>query len=71
MNTTFTQLARSHFNYLARRFPVMCASDEFRFIPRAQDAAGCYHRLEDLDAAAIDECINQLRQYRYTRKHSL
>jgi uncharacterized protein (DUF885 family) len=60
MNTTFTQLARSYFNYLARRFPVMCASDEFHFIPRAQDAAGYYHRLENLDVSAIDECVGQL-----------
>ncbi len=63
MSTPFTQLARSYFNYLARRFPVMCASDEFHFIPRAQDAAGYYHRLEDLDASVIDECVEQLNGF--------
>jgi uncharacterized protein (DUF885 family) len=63
MNTTHTQIARRYFNDIARRFPVMCASDEFHFIPRAQDAAGYYHRLDDLDAAAMDGCINQLEVF--------
>ena len=63
MNTIHTQLAPRYFNYIARHFPVMCASDEFHFIPRAQDAAGYYHRLDDFDAAAIDECINQLKAF--------
>jgi hypothetical protein len=63
MNVTHTQLAYRYFNYLARSFPVMCASDEFHFIPRAQDAAGYYHRLDDLDATAADECINRLKVF--------
>ena len=58
------QLARRYFNYLARHFPVMCASDEFHFMPRAQDAAEYYHQLDDLEAAAIDECINRLNEFR-------
>ncbi len=63
MSTTHIQLARRYFNYIARRFPVMCASDEFHFIPRAQDAAGYYHRLDDLGVAAIDECVSQLETF--------
>ncbi|MEJ2656830.1 MAG: DUF885 family protein [Desulfobacterales bacterium] len=63
MNPAHTQVALRYFNYLARRFPVMCASDEFYFLPRAQDAAGYYHQLDDLDAAAIDECINRLKKF--------
>ena len=63
MNVTYTQLARKYFNYLARCFPVMCASDEFHFIPRAQKAAEYYHRLDDFGVAAIDECINRLKAF--------
>jgi uncharacterized protein (DUF885 family) len=63
MNVTHTQLAHRYFNYLARCFPVMCASDEFHFIPRAQDAAEYYHRLDDLDGAAVDECIDRLKAF--------
>ena len=64
MNATHTQLAIRYFNYLARRFPVMCASDEFHFLPRAEDAAEYYNRLDDLDAGCIDECLNQLKDFR-------
>ena len=64
MNATHTQLAIRYFNYLAHRFPVMCASDEFHFLPRAEDAAGYYDRLDDLAAGCIDECLKQLREFR-------
>ena len=64
MNATHTQLAIRYFNYLARRFPVMCASDEFHFLPRAEDAAEYYDRLDDFDAGCIDECLNQLKDFR-------
>jgi len=64
MNATHTQLAIRYFNYLARRFPVMCASDEFHFLPRAEDAAKYYDRLDDIDSDSIDECLNQLREFR-------
>ena len=64
MNSTHTQLAIRYFNYLARRFPVMCASDEFHFLPRAEDAAEYYDRMDDFDADCIDECLNQLKDFR-------
>ena len=28
------ELAENYFDYLAEHFPVMCASDEFHFMPR-------------------------------------
>ncbi len=40
-------LAQEYFGDLARRFPVMCASDEFHFLPRAQAAADYYDKLDD------------------------
>jgi uncharacterized protein (DUF885 family) len=53
-----------YFNFLARRFPVMCASDEFHFLPRAEAASKYYDRLEDLGAQTIEDCLAQLKAFR-------
>jgi hypothetical protein len=49
------KLAEEYFDYLAGHFPVMCASDEFHFFPRAQNAAKYFHKLDNLDADALTE----------------
>jgi len=54
--------ADRYFAFLADRYPVMCASDEFHFLPRAQDAANGYHRMDDLSDAAIEDTIQRLKQ---------
>ena len=59
----YEKLADSYFNFLAERFPVMCASDEFDFLPRAENAARHYDKLDQIDAAAIEETIDQLSSY--------
>ena len=64
MKANHIQLALRYFNDLAGRFPVMCASDEFHFLPRAQAAAEYYDRLDDLGAGAIDECVSRLKSFR-------
>ncbi len=64
MKAPHIQLALRYFNDLAGRFPVMCASDEFHFLPRAEAAAGYYDRLDDLGGTAIDECVCRLRSFR-------
>ena len=56
-------LAQEYFDDLARRFPVMCASDEFHFIPRAQASANYYDKLDVLDAAAIEESIEKVKSF--------
>jgi len=56
-------LAQKYFDDLARRFPVMCASDEFHFLPRAQAAANYYDKLDDLDPAAIAESIEKIKSF--------
>ncbi|MGD9277262.1 MAG: hypothetical protein PVG37_01660, partial [Desulfobacterales bacterium] len=61
MKASHIQLALRHFNDLAGRFPVMCASDEFHFLPRAEAAAEYYDRLDDLGVGAIDECVGRLK----------
>lgn len=52
-----------YFEYLARRFPVMCASDEFHFLPRAEDADRYYDHLDNLDADSINETISIVREF--------
>jgi len=64
MKNPHKQLADRYFNDLAKRFPVMCASDEFHFLPRAQAASGYYDRLDDLGSSAIDECVGQLKSFK-------
>lgn len=64
MDETHNQLSVRYFDYLARRFPVMCASDEFHFLPRAEDAAKYFDRLDDFNAGNMDECLNQLEEFR-------
>ena len=57
------QLAASYFNYLARRFPVMCASDEFDFLPRAENAVEHYDKLDRLNSDVIEEIIDRLKNF--------
>ncbi len=57
------RLAQEYFDYMARRFPVMCASDEFHFLPRAQAAANYYDKLDDLDSLAIAAGIERVKDY--------
>lgn len=57
------KLVQSYFDFLAKSFPVMCASDEFHFLPRAAAASRFYDRMESLGAAFIEECISTLREF--------
>jgi hypothetical protein len=59
----YKKLAATYFDYLAERFPVMCASDEFDFLPRAENASKYYDKLDKLDAVAIEEVIDKLKQF--------
>ena len=62
MKPSVHELADRYFEYVAKQFPVMCASDEFHFLPRAQAACRYYDRLEDLEAGSIENCL-QARTY--------
>jgi hypothetical protein len=64
MKAPHIQLALRYFNDLAGRFPVMCASDEFHFLPRAQAAEEYYDRLDDLEECAIEECVGRLTSFK-------
>jgi len=56
------EIAERYFDYLAERFPVMCASDEFHFLPRAENARKHYGKLDNLDADAVAETLDQLKK---------
>lgn len=59
-----SEIAERYFDIVARYFPVMCSSDEFHFIPRAEKATLYSDRLDNLDADAINECISHLKEFR-------
>jgi uncharacterized protein (DUF885 family) len=56
--------ADRYFAYLGAHFPVMCASDEFTFMPRAQAASSYYDRLDSLDADHLEGCIRAVKEFR-------
>ena len=59
----YKSLADSYFDFLAGRFPVMCASDEFDFLPRAENAAGYYDKLDRFESNAIEDSIDQIKSF--------
>jgi len=59
----YNTIAGSYFDFLAERFPVMCASDEFHFLPRAENACNHYDKLDDVDADAMEETILELKAF--------
>ena len=56
--------AQQYFDYLAERFPVMCASDEFHFLPRAESAVRYYDRMDNLDADVMVQVISDLKTFK-------
>jgi len=57
------KIANEYFSFLARAFPVMCASDEFHFLPRVQEAAKSLDRLDNLSQEAIAATIGAVRGF--------
>jgi uncharacterized protein (DUF885 family) len=57
-------IADRYFAHLGAHFPVMCASDEFTFMPRAQAASSYYDRLDSLDADHLDDSIRAVKEFR-------
>jgi hypothetical protein len=58
------QKASRYFSFLARNFPVMCASDEFHFMPRAEEASKYYDSIENFDPDAVSERLQQIHRFR-------
>jgi hypothetical protein len=57
-------LADDYFNFLAKSFPVMCANDEFHFLPRAQAAGKYLDRMENLQKDSILDVVSFLKEFR-------
>ena len=64
MNDSLARLTDDYFGYIAKCFPVMCASDEFDFLPRAEKATQYYDQVDNLDRDAIEQCLSTLRRFR-------
>lgn len=60
---TLRAAAADYFQYLGSVFPVMCASDEFHFMPRAMDAANFYDQLDNLGPEDIESCLCALKHF--------
>jgi len=60
----FIQKAGRYFAFLAEHFPVMCASDEFHFMPRAEAAAEYYDGLENLDRDAVRKNLQEIHRFK-------
>jgi uncharacterized protein (DUF885 family) len=63
MEEVLEKAVTQYFDYLSGRFPVMCASDEFHFLPRAENACRYYDRLEDFSADGIVEFIHRIKAF--------
>ena len=57
------RIADTYFSLLAKTFPVMCASDEFHFLPRVQEAAGFLECMDDLSEEAITSAVDAVRGF--------
>jgi hypothetical protein len=55
------RIAQEYFSLLARAFPVMCASDEFHFLPRVQEAVQFLDRVDELSQEAIGAVVESVR----------
>jgi hypothetical protein len=64
-------LANRYFRYLAEQFPVMCASDEFYFLPRAEHACERYERLDSLDADRVAQVLADLTRFEQALDHEV
>jgi len=54
-------IANDFFDYLGRRLPQECASDEFYFLPRSETAIKHLGRLDDLTSGEVQDHINYVR----------
>lgn len=63
MSEALKKLADRYFSLLACKFPVMCASDEFHFLPRAESAAAYYDRLDDVSEKTINCVLDSVQGF--------
>ena len=54
-------IANDFFDYIGRRLPQECASDEFYFLPRSETAMTHLGRLDDLTSVEVQDHISYVR----------
>lgn len=62
-NTMKQGLIKRYFSYLAKSFPVLCASGDMRFLPAAARADGLLDRLEDFSPRAVERHVSKLNGF--------
>jgi len=63
MRLMINKLTEKYFNYVGNRFPVMCASDEFHFVPRAESAEYHHDRLDSLEEGLLQDTVKALKKF--------
>lgn len=58
-----TGLIKRYFTYLAKAFPVLCASGDVPFLPAAAEAANQLDRLEDFSPRSVERHIGKLSAF--------
>ncbi|NQT46964.1 MAG: DUF885 family protein [Candidatus Omnitrophica bacterium] len=59
--TDLKRIADDYFGYMARAYPVMCLSDEFYFLPRAEGAMKFLTEIDSLDSDKIAGDIRYIK----------
>lgn len=60
---TVQDLAHELYSYLASRFPVCCASDEFVFFPQTVKDYLDWSRWDDLSPGSVEEAVDHLNRF--------
>jgi hypothetical protein len=63
MDDTNKKRIDDYFSFLAERFPVMCACDEFHFLPRSDAASRRYGEIDNLDRDVIEDTVQVLKTF--------
>jgi hypothetical protein len=58
---SIAKLAKKYFDFLGRTFPVMCSSDEFHWLPRAEASSAFPDQLEDLSPQSVAGVCSTVR----------
>lgn len=56
------KISEDYFNYMAENYPVMCASDEFYFFPRAKKALSYFKYLDSLGQDKINQDVSYIKK---------
>lgn len=58
-----SEIAAGYFSFMARNFPVMCASDEFYFFPRSLESVNYLSLLDRLEKEEIEQSLLEVKGF--------